>query len=302
VIETPSVPSSSGGRQGVPRWRRAPGQHGLPRNPLLLAGGAIAVLIVVTAVFAPLLAPFPADAGSATHPFAVLRPPSAVHWFGTDQVGRDVASRVIYGARVSPVIAVFVLLIAGVIGIPLGVVAGYFGGWLDDVIMRVTDVFLAFPALLLALVLAAVLPPSLTTVTIAIAATWWPWYTRLIRGQAASVAGRPYVEACRALGISRRRIIFRHILPNSITPLIVQISLDVGGVILTASALSFLGLGAQDPTPDWGLMVAEGQAYFTTAWWLVTFPGLAILITAFGFNLLGDGLRDQLDPRRVMLR
>jgi len=302
VIETPSVPSSSGGRQGVPRWRRAPGQPGLPRNPLLLAGGAIAVLIVVTAVFAPLLAPFPADAGSATHPFAVLRPPSAVHWFGTDQVGRDVASRVIFGARVSPVIAVFVLLIAGVIGIPLGVVAGYFGGWLDDVIMRVTDVFLAFPALLLALVLAAVLPPSLTTVTIAIAATWWPWYTRLIRGQAASVAGRPYVEACRALGISRTRIIFRHILPNSITPLIVQISLDVGGVILTASALSFLGLGAQDPTPDWGLMVAEGQAYFTTAWWLVTFPGLAILITAFGFNLLGDGLRDQLDPRRVMLR
>ena len=302
MIETPSVPSSSGGRQGVPRWRRAPGQPGLPRNPLLLAGGAVAVLIVVVAVFAPLLAPFPADAGSATHPFAVLRPPSAVHWFGTDQVGRDVASRVIFGARVSPVIAVFVLLIAGVIGIPLGVVAGYFGGWLDDVIMRVTDVFLAFPALLLALVLAAVLPPSLTTVTIAIAATWWPWYTRLIRGQAASVAGRPYVEACRALGISRRRIIFRHILPNSITPLIVQISLDVGGVILTASALSFLGLGAQDPTPDWGLMVAEGQAYFTTAWWLVTFPGLAILITAFGFNLLGDGLRDQLDPRRVMLR
>ncbi|HXJ28901.1 MAG TPA: ABC transporter permease [Streptosporangiaceae bacterium] len=303
MIETPSVPSSSGGRQGVPRWRRAPGQPGLLRgNPLLLAGGAVAVLIVVVAVFAPLLAPFPADAGSATHPFAVLRPPSAVHWFGTDQVGRDVASRVIYGARVSPVIAVFVLLIAGVIGIPLGVVAGYFGGWLDDVIMRVTDVFLAFPALLLALVLAAVLPPSLTTVTIAIAATWWPWYTRLIRGQAASVDGRPYVEACRALGISRRRIIFRHILPNSITPLIVQISLDVGGVILTASALSFLGLGAQDPTPDWGLMVAEGQAYFTTAWWLVTFPGLAILITAFGFNLLGDGLRDQLDPRRVMLR
>ena len=303
MIETPSVPSSSGGRQGVPRWRRTPGQPGLLRgNPLLLAGGAVAVLIVVVAVFAPLLAPFPADAGSATHPFAVLRPPSAVHWFGTDQVGRDVASRVIYGARVSPVIAVFVLLIAGVIGIPLGVVAGYFGGWLDDVIMRVTDVFLAFPALLLALVLAAVLPPSLTTVTIAIAATWWPWYTRLIRGQAASVAGRPYVEACRALGISRRRIIFRHILPNSITPLIVQLSLDFGGVILTVSALSFLGLGAQDPTPDWGLMVAEGQAYFTTAWWLVTFPGLAILITAFGFNLLGDGLRDQLDPRRVMLR
>ncbi len=281
--------------------RRATGGR-LRGNPLLLAGGAVAAAIIVVAVLAPLLAPFPGDAGTATHPFTVLRPPSAQHWFGTDQVGRDVLSRVIYGARISPLIAVFVLLIACVIGIPLGVVAGYFGGWLDDVIMRVTDIFLAFPALLLALAFAAVLPPSLTTVTIAIAATWWPWYTRLIRGQAASVAGRPYVESCRALGISRRRIILRHVLPNSITPLIVQVSLDVGGVILTASALSFLGLGAQDPTPDWGLMVSAGQAYFTTAWWLVTFPGLAILVTAFGFNLLGDGLRDLLDPRRVMLR
>ena len=193
------------------------------------------------------------------------------------------------------------LLIACVIGIPLGVAAGYFGGWLDEAIMRVTDIFLAFPPLLLALALATVLPASLTSVTIAIAVTWWPWYTRLIRGQAASVAGRPYVESCRALGISRRRIIFRHILPNSITPLIVQVSLDVGGVILTASALSFLGLGAQDPTPDWGLMVSEGQAYFTSDWWVVTFPGLAIMLTAFAFNLLGDGLRDLLDPKRNFL-
>jgi peptide/nickel transport system permease protein len=280
-----------------------PGTGGRLRgNPLLTAGGAVAVLVIVVAVLAPLLAPFPGDAGTATHPFAVLRPPSAQHWFGTDQVGRDVLSRVIYGARISPLIAIFVLLIACVIGIPLGVMAGYFGGWLDDVIMRVTDIFLAFPALLLALAFAAVLPSSLTSVTIAIAATWWPWYTRLIRGQAASVAGRPYVEGARALGISRRRIILRHVLPNSITPLIVQISLDVGGVILTASALSFLGLGAQDPTPDWGLMVSAGQAYFGTDWWLVTFPGLAILVTAFGFNLLGDGLRDLLDPRRAILR
>jgi peptide/nickel transport system permease protein len=280
-----------------------PGTGGRLRgNPLLTAGGAVAVLVIVVAVLAPLLAPFPGDAGTATHPFAVLRPPSAQHWFGTDQVGRDVLSRVIYGARISPLIAIFVLLIACVIGIPLGVMAGYFGGWLDDVIMRVTDIFLAFPALLLALAFAAVLPSSLTSVTIAIAATWWPWYTRLIRGQAASVAGRPYVEGARALGISRRRIILRHVMPNSITPLIVQISLDVGGVILTASALSFLGLGAQDPTPDWGLMVSAGQAYFGTDWWLVTFPGLAILVTAFGFNLLGDGLRDLLDPRRAILR
>jgi peptide/nickel transport system permease protein len=297
MIEIPEAPAPA------PTPAPAQGSRGwLRRNPLLAAGGAMSALIVIVAVLAPLIAPDPGDAGSATHPFSVLKAPSAQHWFGTDQVGRDILSRVIYGARVSPLVALFVLLIACAVGIPLGIAAGYFGGWLDDVIMRLTDIVLAFPALLLALALAALLPPSMTSLTIAISATWWPWYTRLIRGQAASVAGRPYIESCRALGISRRRIIFRHILPNAITPLIVQVSLDVGGVILTASALSFLGLGAQDPTPDWGLMVSEGQTYFTTDWWVVTFPGLAILITAFAFNLLGDGLRDLLDPRRVILR
>jgi peptide/nickel transport system permease protein len=276
-------------------------RRGLRANPLLVVGAVASTCIVVVALLAPLLAPFPGDAGTATHPFAVLHPPSAQHWFGTDNVGRDVLSRVLYGARISPLIALIVLLIAGVIGIPLGLAAGFFGGWLDEVIMRVTDIFLAFPPLLLALAFAAVLPATLTTVIIAIAISWWPWYVRLIRGQAASVTGRPYVEACRALGIPRRRIILRHILPNSITPLIVQMSLDVGGVILTASALSFLGLGPQDPIPDWGVMVSEGQAYFTTAWWAVTFPGIAILLTAFAFNLLGDGLRDLLDPKRNFL-
>jgi peptide/nickel transport system permease protein len=274
----------------------------LGSSPLITAGGAVALLIVLVAVFAPLLAPYPADAGSATNPVAALQAPSLHHLFGTDQVGRDVFSRVLYGARVSPLVALLVLVIACVVGIPLGVVAGYFGGVADEAIMRITDIFLAFPSLLLALAFAAVLPPSLTSLTIAIAITWWPWYTRLIRGQAASVAGRPYVESCRALGIPAWRILLRHVLPNSVTPLIVQVSLDVGGVILTASALSFLGLGAQDPTPDWGLMVAEGQNYFTTQWWLVTYPGLAILLTALAFNLLGDGLRDVLDPRRVIVR
>ena len=274
----------------------------LGSSPLITAGGAVALLIVLVAVFAPLLAPFPADAGSATNPVAALQAPSLHHLFGTDQVGRDVFSRVLYGARVSPLVALLVLVIACLVGIPLGVVAGYFGGVADEAIMRITDIFLAFPSLLLSLAFAAVLPPSLTSLTIAIAITWWPWYTRLIRGQAASVAGRPYVESCRALGIPAWRILLRHVLPNSVTPLIVQVSLDVGGVILTASALSFLGLGAQDPTPDWGLMVAEGQNYFTTQWWLVTYPGLAILLTALAFNLLGDGLRDVLDPRRVIVR
>jgi peptide/nickel transport system permease protein len=271
----------------------------LKKSPLITAGGVIALLIVLVAVAAPLIAPYPPD---AIHPEMALQPPSLHHLFGTDQVGRDVFSRVVFGARVSPLVALLVLLFACAVGIPLGVLAGYFGGAGDEIIMRVTDIFLAFPSLLLALAFAAVLPPSLTSLTIAITITWWPWYARLVRGQAASVAGRPYVEACRALGIPSWRILLRHVLPNSVTPVIVQVSLDFGGVILTASALSFLGLGAQDPTPDWGLMVAEGQNYFTTQWWLVTFPGLAIMITALAFTLLGDGLRDVLDPRRVVLR
>ena len=275
---------------------------GLRRNPLLATGAALSLLIVLAGVLAPLLAPHPADAYVATHPTQTLLQPSGLHPFGTDQLGRDVLTRVLYGARISPVIAFFVLLFSCLVGIPLGIVAGYFGGVIDDVLMRITDVFLAFPALLLALAFAAVLTPSIGNTTLAIALTWWPWYTRLIRGQAASVAGRQYVEAARALGVSHRRILLRHILPNSITPLIVQVSLDVSAVILTASALSFLGLGAQDPTPDWGLMVSQGQSYFTTQWWLVTFPGAAILLTAVAFNLLGDGLRDVLDPRRVPTR
>ncbi|HSS90081.1 MAG TPA: ABC transporter permease [Streptosporangiaceae bacterium] len=298
MIEAPSTLPAADAR--LPRGQAL--RRGLGANPLMVVGALMSALIVVIALLAPLLAPFPADAGSATHPFLVLHPPSAQHWFGTDNVGRDIYSRVLYGARISPLIAVIVLAISCAVGIPLGVAAGYFGGWLDETIMRVTDIFLAFPPLLLALALAAVLPASITTVIIVIALTWWPWYTRLIRGQAASVAGRPYIDSCRALGISRWRIIFRHILPNSITPLIVQVSLDVGGVILTVSALSFLGLGAQDPTPDWGLMVAEGQDYFLTSWWVVTFPGIAILVTAFAFTLLGDGLRDLMDPKRIFLR
>jgi peptide/nickel transport system permease protein len=269
------------------------------RNKLMTVGAAVALMISVLGLLAPLLAPYAPDAALPTQ---TLLPPSALHWFGTDQLGRDVLSRILYGARVSPMIALLVLILACVVGVPLGIAAGYFRGAIDDVIMRITDVFLAFPALLLALAIAAVLPPSIGSVTFAIAITWWPWYTRLIRGQAASVSGRPYVEGARAAGVPHTRILFRHVLPNSLTPLIVQVSLDVSAVILTVSALSFLGLGAQDPTPDWGLMVSQGQQYFQTQWWLVTFPGIAILLTAVAFNLLGDGLRDVLDPRRVLIR
>jgi peptide/nickel transport system permease protein len=282
------------------RWQQV--ARSVRQNPLLAWGAALSLLIVVIALLAPVLAPRPEDAGSATHPAEILLSPSLEHPFGTDQVGRDIFSRVLYGARITPVIAVLVLAISCLVGVTLGVAAGYFGGFVDEVVMRVTDVFLAFPALLLALAFAAVLTPSIGNTVLAIAITWWPWYTRLVRGQAASVAGRPFVESARALGIPHHRILLRHVLPNSITPVIVQVSLDVGGVILTASALAFLGLGAQDPTPDWGLMVSQGQTFFTTHWWVGTFPGAAILLTAVAFNLLGDGLREILDPRRVLTR
>jgi peptide/nickel transport system permease protein len=271
-------------------------------NPTLAAGAFTLAVIVLIAVLAPVLAPDPADAGNATHPMAVLLAPSSAHPFGTDEVGRDLLTRVMYGGRTSLEIVVEVLVIASAIGIPLGLIAGYFGGTVDLVIMRVTDIFLAFPALLLSLAIASVLQPSVGHMIIAIAITWWPWYARLVRGEAASVVRRPYVESARTLGVSNARIIMRHVLPNAATPVLVQISMDAGGVLLTAAAISFLGLGAQDPTPEWGLMVSQGAGYFTTNWWYATFPGLAILVTAMAFNLIGDGVRERLDPKRVLSR
>ena len=265
-------------------------RRGLRENRLLATGLLMALAIVVVALLAPVLAP---SAPDATHPLQTLLAPSSAHWFGTDQLGRDLYSRVLFGTRISPVIAFLVLAISCGVGIPLGIVAGYYGGLVDEVIMRVTDVFLAFPALLLALALAAVLPPRSARSTLAVSVTWWPWYTRLVRGAGGLRRGttvtwrEPRHRACRI-----SRIMLRHVLPNSLTPLVVQVSLDVAAVILTVSALSFLGLGAQDPTPEWGLMVSQGQLYFPGQWWLVTFPGLAIVMTAVAFNLLGDGLRD----------
>jgi peptide/nickel transport system permease protein len=265
---------------------------------LAAVGAVLLLLIVVSAVAAPWLAPFPADGTTATHATESLLPPDSTHLMGTDQVGRDVLSRLLYGGRTSLFIAAVVLALSAAVGVTLGVVAGYAGGLVRDVIMRVTDVFLAFPALLLSLALAVVLQPSVRTAIIAIAATWWPWYTRLTASIAASIRSRGYVDAARCLGVSPFRVMLRHVLPNSLTPVLVQLSLDAGGVILTAAALSYLGLGAQEPTSEWGLMVEQGQALFTTDWWVVTFPGLAILVTAFCFNVLGEGLRGALDPRR----
>ncbi|MFI6599370.1 ABC transporter permease [Nonomuraea sp. NPDC050536] len=271
------------------------------RNPrldlLARVGIGLLVVIVLTAVIGPLLL-----APAEPNPVRSLLPPSGEHWFGTDAVGRDILTRVVYGARTSLFVAVAVLVLSALVGVTLGVVAGYSTGWLRDVIMRVTDIFLAFPALLLALATAVVLQPSVNTVVIAIAATWWPWYARLTASVAQSVAARGFVDAARCLGVGTPSIVLRHVLPNSLTPVLVQFSLDAGGVILTAAALSYLGLGAQEPTAEWGLMIEQGQSLFTTNWWVVTFPGLAILVTAFAFNVLGEGMRDALDPHRKRTR
>lgn len=269
----------------------------IAKNPLTLTGFLGLIILLIIALFAPQLAPYPQDARGATHTGNNFLSPSSTHPFGTDEMGRDILSRVLFGARISLQIGVIAIGIALLIGIPLGVLAGYSGGWGDEIIMRITDVFLSFPPLLLAMAISVTLGPSLTNAMIAIAIAWWPWYTRLLRGEVTSVKERSFIEAARAMGTSRLKIIFRHLLPNSIMPIVIQSSMDFGSVILTSASLSFLGLGAQAPTPEWGLMVSTGRTYFLTKWWVVTFPGLAIFITVLSFNLIGDGLRELLDPK-----
>jgi peptide/nickel transport system permease protein len=287
--------------QGEPRRRRPalwPGWAVATRFPLLDVGLVLAAVVILSGLLAPWITPYPEDAGAVVHPQSVLQAPSGAHWFGTDIVGRDILTRVVFGTRVSIGIVILVLLVSAIVGLTVGLAAGFFGGWLDAVLMRVTDVFLAFPALLLAVALAAVLTASALNAALAIAFTWWPWYARLARGQAASIRRQGYSDAARVLGASRTRQILRHVMPNASTAVFVQMSLDAAGIILTAATLSYLGLGAQDPTPEWGLMVAQGQPLATTAWWVITFPGLAILVTAVAFNFIGDGLQGAFDPKR----
>lgn len=269
----------------------------LLRRPGLLIAMTIVAVLLVGAILAPIIAPFPGDAGSDTNLMNSLRPPDGVHLMGTDLAGRDVWSRVLFGVRISVGISIAVIAASLLIGVPVGLVAGTVGGRTDDLLMRLVDVFLAFPSLLLALAITATLGPSLEHAAIAIAASWWPWYARLMRGEAAAIRGRAYVEAATLLGIARWRVALRHILPNSIGPIIVQASLDLAGVILTFAALSFLGLGAQDPTPEWGLMVEQGRMLAATQPWVAIFPGAAIMVAALAFTLLGEGLRERLDPK-----
>lgn len=273
------------------------------KSPPTLIGLAIALILVVVAISAPYVVPYPQDAYGAASPQNKFKPPSPEHWFGTDDLGRDIFSRVLVGSRISLRTAVLVVAMALLLGFPLGSVGGFLGGKTGEFIMRVTDIFLSFPSILLALVVCLLLGPSVDNVMIAIALSWWPWYTRIAYSQAVSIRERPFIEAAKAVGIGKTRIIFRHVMPNSLAPILVQATMDLGSVLLEATALSFLGLGAQPPQPEWGLMAYIGHGYLFINWWCSTFPGLAIFITVLAFNLLGDGLRDILDPRtRRLLR
>jgi peptide/nickel transport system permease protein len=253
-------------------------------------------LVVFCALFGELLVPFPEDQFDAK-PWQRLKPPSAEFFFGTDGLGRDVFSRTVIGARIALVIAFVTVACAMLIGVPLGLVAGYFGGWVGQLIMRLTDVFLAVPQLLLALVFASVLKPSVATAMIALTLTYWPLFCRVVYSETRRVAVSPFIDALQAQGSSAARIVFLHILPNTAPVIIVRATIGMGVTILVAAALGFLGLGAAPPLPEWGLMVAESQRYLPSGWWISLFPGLAILVTVLGFNLLGDALRDVIDPR-----
>jgi peptide/nickel transport system permease protein len=264
----------------------------LTKRPVVFIGGAVIVLWLLAALAAPLIAPHDPLIQDLTPD----QPPSSAHWFGTDYLGRDVLSRVIYGARVSLPLAMLLVFLSVLIGTTLGVIAGYFRGWTDGGIMRVTDLVFAFPAIILALVVTASLGPGLQNAVLALVLVSWPAYARVVRGLVLTIGESEYVAAARLLGASSRRTIIRDVVPNFIGPIVVLAMLDLGGAVLLLSGLSFLGLGAQPPSPEWGQMVSQGVNYFQF-WWMSTFPGLAIFTVVLAFNLVGDGLRDIFDPR-----
>ena len=267
------------------------------RNRLLMLGLAIVTILIITAVFAPWIAPSPGHASGEMNILDRLKPPGQQYWFGTDNIGRDIFSRVVFGTRKSLIIGCGIVVIALAIGIPLGLIAGYFGGKIDESIMRVSDAFLAFPPLLLPIAIGGALGTSMKINMIAIALAWWPWYVRLIRAQVLIVREQLYVAAAKSIGVKDLTIIRQHIIANSISPVIVQASLDLGYALLASASLSFIGIGAKPPMAEWGLMINEARPYFLDYWWTTTFPGIAIFIAVIGFNLLGDGLRDILDPK-----
>ena len=269
------------------------------RNPTAVIGTIIVITSVALALLAPYITPFPDHVGAVVDFRNRHQPPSAVHWFGIDNVGRDIFTRVMFGMRVSLLLTVVVLGIAIPVGVVLGLLAGYFGGWTEIIIMRITDIALAIPPLVMALAVAAVLTPSLTNSMLAIALLWWTWHTRLVYSITRQLRTQEFVEAAETLGASKAHIIFREILPNCVSAIAVKTSLDAGFVILIGASLSFLGLGIRPPTPDLGTMVASGASFLPDYWWQSVLPGCAILFVALGFNLLGDGLRDLFDVEDV---
>jgi len=266
----------------------------LIRTPSLLAGGALLLVVAGSAVLATWIAPYNPVAQDLTRQ---LLPPSLAHLFGTDEFGRDIFSRVLYGARIALVVGILADGTAALLGVLLGLVAGFFGRWVDVAVMRSVDVLLAFPYLLLAMIVITVLGPGLLSATLAIGIVHTPQFARLVRGTVLSLREQDFVEAARALGASTPRMLGRHIVPNILSPIVVMASLTIGFTITETAGLSFLGLGASPPTPEWGSMLATGRSFMLTAPWIATFPGFAVFVTVVGFNLLGDGLRDLLDPR-----
>ena len=293
-MDSSTLRSATSSRTPIRPPRRRSAAARILRNPLSLAGVVLIGGLIVLAVIAPYIAPYdPIQTDLASR----LAAPSRVHPFGTDQLGRDILSRILYGTRISLRIAILTAVIATLIGAPLGIVTGYFRGRLDDLLMRVTDMFMAFPRLILAMAIAAALRPTLENVIIAISLAAWPAYARLARSVTLGLREENYVEAARAIGAGAPRLLARHIFPGVLSPMTIQVSLDMGGIILTAAGLGFIGFGAQPPTPEWGVMISEGRNYITQQWWVSTFPGIAISCVVLGFNMLGDGIRDVMDPR-----
>ena len=266
----------------------------LIRNRFAVAGGIVVLLMLVVSLVAPLIVPFSPNEINA---WEVLNPPSLTHWFGTDDLGRDVFSRVVYGARISLLVGFVAAGIAVLIGTLVGLLAGFYGGWIDSILMRVVDIMFCFPAFFLILAVITFLRPSIWYIMIIIGLTGWMGVARLVRAETLSIREMDYIMAARCIGCSDRRLIFRHILPNAVSPALVAATLGIAGAILTESALSFLGIGVQPPTPSWGNILTSGKDYIEFAWWLSLFPGLAILVTVLAYNLLGEGVRDALDPR-----
>lgn len=295
IITEDDVTLTDGGTAARSNTRRS--LRRFRRNRLAIAGSIIILALILIAIFAPWIAPYPDDATGAVHVTDALKAPSLNHPFGTDDLGADVFSRVIFGARYSLSVGLAVVSLAALIGVPLGALAGYFGGYINQIIMRITDIFLTIPGIVLALAIGAALGPGLFNATIALALVWWPGFCRLVQGQVLALRQQTFVEAAHIVGVPQGRIVFRHILPNTLTPVLVKISMDIGFAMLSAAGLSFIGIGAQPPTPEWGAMVSLGRLYMPDWWWVATFPGLAIFLAVFAFNMIGDGMRDALDPR-----